>query len=93
MTMSATGPPKRATMPAASGGPMIVATTYPLESTALTRSQRGSGTRIGNSDRSPTWLRIDVRDETIAMTTRIGPGRASTMASTPMTAIATSATT
>ena len=34
------GPPTVATSPAASGGPMIVATTYPFESTALTRSQR-----------------------------------------------------
>ena len=93
MTSSATGPADDATSAAAIGGPTIVAMTYPFESTALTRSHSGSGTMIGKSERSPTWLRIEVNEETTAMRTSSGPGSASRRARTAMKAIATSATT
>jgi hypothetical protein len=74
MASSVSGPPTVATRPAASGGPRIVATTYPFESTALTRSHRWRGTRIGKRLRRPVWLKIPVIDAMRAITTRSPAG-------------------
>ena len=86
------GPPTVATRAAASGGPMIVAITYPFESIALTRSQRWRGTMIGKRLRRPVWLKMPVTDETSAISTSSQAGRSPASASPPISASDTSAT-
>ena len=76
--------PNDATSTAASGGPMIVATTYPFESTAFTRSQRWCGTMIGNSERRPVWLNELVSEATAEIATSNQGGSAPASDRMPM---------
>jgi hypothetical protein len=72
-------------MTAPIGAPTTVARTQPFESRALTRSQRGFGTRRGKRLRSPLLLSGPVSEETAVMATRSQAGR-----SPPRDSVATS---
>jgi hypothetical protein len=64
-----------------------------LESIAFARSQRGSGTMIGKRLRMPVTLRIEVSDDTAAISTSSHGGSNPPIERNAIRAIATIATT
>ena len=92
MTIAGAGP-STAIAPAATIGPIIVATTKALESMALARSQRWRGTTSGKSVRSPVMLKGAVSEVTMAMSTNSSAERTPASESKPMAEVATMATT
>src|SRR5207253_2628877 len=68
--------PANPTSAPARGAPRSVAMTWPVLSSALARSHRRRGARIGNSERAPPLLSGRVNDDTNTIDNKSGAGNA-----------------